>query len=446
MTPGELDDAVQAAAAAALAALGGGPAGAEGAVGQAGVRRPRHPEQGDYASPVALRLAQETGLPAGELARAIAAGLDRHPGVRRAEAAGPGFVSIWLTARASGDLAGLIVADGQAYGRSDRLDGQRFRLDPPPDDPPLTATLSNARRGALAAATGRLLRAAGAGLSAAPGPGVTSLRIPGPAATRIPAPGPRPAGRPVAQGRQGAPVIETPPGTESPVTPSAPASLPASPGDVQNPHITSGAPTTSSTGVSPGRPPATQGLRATPSVPGTSAAGLSPANPVPDTLGQLVAAVGAGMAWYALVSWPPGVPVEIDLAVWARRTSASPAGLVQHARQRITGLGGRAAAAGISLESAFDPVRLTAREETALLSLLAGFPAVVAVAGRAGEPHRVARYLEGVAAAWSACDEACPVLPRRGPPEPELARARLTLAQAAGTVLASGLSLLGVPD
>ena len=182
------------------------------------------------------------------------------------------------------------------------------------------------------------------------------------------------------------------------------------------------------------------------SVQGTSAAGVSPANPAPGTLGQLVAAVGAGAAWYALVSWPPGVPVEIDLAVWARQTSASPAGLVQHARQRITGLGGRTAAAGISLESAFDPARLTAREETALLSLLAEFPAVVAVAGRAGEPHRMARYREGVAAAWSACDEACPVLPRRGPPAPDPARARLSQVQAAGTVLAHGRSLLDKPD
>ena len=446
MTPGELDDAVQAAAAVALTALGGGLTGAGGAVVRAGVRRPRHPEQGDYASPVALRLARETGLPAGELARAIAIGLGRHPGVRRAEAAGPGFVSIWLTARASGDLAPLIVADGQAYGRSDRLAGQRFRLDPPPGDPPLMATLSQARRGALAAATGRLLRAAGAGLSAASGPGVTSLRIPGPAATRTSAPGPQAAGRPVAQGRQEALVIQTPPVTESSVTPSAPASPPASPGDAQDPHITSGAPATSSTGLPLDGPPASQGLQVTSSVQGTSAAGVLPAGPAPGTLGQLAAAVGAGAAWYALVSWPPGVPVEIDLAVWARRTSASPAGLVQHVRQRITGLGERAAAAGISLESAFDPARLTAHEETALLSLLADFPAVVAVAGRAGEPHRVARYLEGVAAAWSACDEACPVLPRRGPPAPDLARARLTLAQAAGTVLASGLSLLGVPD
>jgi len=443
VTPGELDDAVQAAAAAALTAFGASPVGAGG---RAGVRRPRHPEQGDYASPVALRLARETGLPAGELARAIAIGLGRHPGVRRAEAAGPGFVSIWLTARASGDLAGLIVADGQAYGRSDRLAGQRFRLDPPPGDPPLTATLSQARRGALAAATGLMLRAAGAGLSAASGPGVTSLRIPGPAATRTSAPGPQGAGGPVAQGRPETPVIQTPPVTASSATPSVPASPPASPGDAQDPHITSGAPVASNTGLPPDGPPASQGLQVTSSVQGASPAGVLPAGPAPGTLGQLAAVVGAGAARYALVSWPPGVPVEIDLAVWARRTSTSPAGLVQHARQRITGLGGRVAAAGISLESAFDPARLTAREETALLSLLADFPALVAVAGRAGEPHRVARYLESVAAAWSACDEACPVLPRRGPPAPDLARARLTLAQAADTVLASGLSLLGVPD
>ena len=189
MTPGELDDAVQAAAAAALAALGGGRGrGAR----RAGPGCAGHGTRSRAITPRRWRCGwpRETGLPAGELARAIAVGLGRHPGVRRAEAAGPGFVSIWLTARASGDLAGIIVADGQAYGRSDRLAGQRFRLDPPPEDPPLMATLSQARHAALAAATGRLLRAAGAELSAAPGPGVTSLRIPGPAATRTSAPGP----------------------------------------------------------------------------------------------------------------------------------------------------------------------------------------------------------------------------------------------------------------
>jgi len=433
VTPGELDDAVLAAAAVALAALGADPAGA---AGQAGVRRPRHPEQGDYASPVALRLAKATGFPASELAGVIAAELGRHPGVRRAEAAGPGFVSIWLTVQASGDLAGIIVADGRAYGHSDLLTGKRFQLVPAPDDPPLTAlppddpspdglaftaplpddpspddrlltaALSHARHAALSAAAGRLLLAAGAELSGAAGPGVTSLRIPGPAATRTSAPGPPLIGLSI----------------------------------TRDPQDTGSAQATSPSGPSTAGLPVAQGAQ------GTSSAGSSEASLVPGTLAHLVAAVGAATAWYALVSWPPGVPVEIDLAVWARRTSASPAWMVRHTRQRIAGLGGRVAAVGISLESGFDPGRLTAREETALLSLLAEFPAMVAVAGRTGEPHRVARYLESVAAAWPACHEVCPVLPRRGRPEPDLARARLTLAEAAGTVLANGLSLLGVPD
>jgi arginyl-tRNA synthetase len=433
VTPGELDNAVLAAAAVALAALGADPAGA---AGRAGVRRPRHPEQGDYASPVALRLAKATGLPASDLAGVIAAELGRHPGVRQAEAAGPGFVSIWLTAQASGDLAGIIIADGRAYGHSDLLAGKRFQLVPASDDPPLpalqpddlspdgppftpllagdpspggrllTAALSYARHAALSAAAGRLLLAAGAELSGAAGPGVTSLRIPGPAATRTSAPGP--------------PLI--------------------GPSIAPDPQDTGTAQTASRSG------PSTAGRSVAHEAQGTSSAGASAPSLMPGTLGHLVAAIGAGTAWYALVSWPPGVPVEIDLAVWARRTSASPAWMVRHARQRIAGWGGRVTAVGISLESGFDPGRLTAGEETALLSLLAEFPAMVAVAGRAGEPHRVARYLESVAAAWSACDEACPVLPRRGRPEPDLARARLTLAEAAGTVLANGLSLLGVPD
>ena len=378
--------------AAALTALGADPAGAAGAAGgRAGVRRPRHPGQGDYSTPVALRLAAEAGVPAGRLARAIAAELGQHPGVRQAEATGPGFVSIWLTPQESGGLAGVIVADGEAYGHSGRLAGKRFLLEPPAGLPSPAATLSDARRAALASATARLLRAAGAGLTADAEPGVTALRIPGPAPTRtraLPVPDPlTPAGLPVAPAPQGPPTTRTTPATSDP-----------------------------------------------------------PTNQAPCTLGQLVAGVEGWAAWYALVSWPPGVAAEIDLAVWARRTSASPAWAVRHARQRIAGLSGRAAAAGISLDQGYEAAMLDAHEEAALIGLLAEFPAMVAVAGRAGEPHRLARYLEGAAAAWSACDEACPVLPRRGRPAPDQAAARLTLAQAAGTVLANGLRLLGVPD
>ena len=54
------------------------------------------------------------------LAGAIAVELGRHPGVRRADAAGPGFVCIWLTVQASGDLAGIISLGDLATDAADQ--------------------------------------------------------------------------------------------------------------------------------------------------------------------------------------------------------------------------------------------------------------------------------------------------------------------------------------
>jgi DALR anticodon binding domain len=52
-----------------------------------------------------------------------------------------------------------------------------------------------------------------------------------------------------------------------------------------------------------------------------------------------------------------------------------------------------------------------------------------------------------VAAGWLACKQAAPAMPFGGaaaPDEPELANARLVLADAARAVLASGLALTGI--
>jgi hypothetical protein len=59
----------------------------------------------------------------------------------------------------------------------------------------------------------------------------------------------------------------------------------------------------------------------------------------------------------------------------------------------------------------------------------------------------VPRYLEQVAVAWLACTQAAPALPFGGlaaPSEPEVASARLVLANAVRAVLASGLALTGI--
>ncbi|MFJ5044984.1 ArgS-related anticodon-binding protein NrtL [Streptomyces sp. NPDC088719] len=79
-----------------------------------------------------------------------------------------------------------------------------------------------------------------------------------------------------------------------------------------------------------------------------------------------------------------------------------------------------------------------------LLDLLADHPGVLLAAARHRAPDRVARQLEAVAHAFFDFHDSCPPLPA-GDEKPSAAhRARLALAEAAGTVLAGGLSLLGI--
>lgn len=83
-------------------------------------------------------------------------------------------------------------------------------------------------------------------------------------------------------------------------------------------------------------------------------------------------------------------------------------------------------------------------EALALLALVADHPAVLAAAARHRAPDRLARHLEAVADAFFDFHDAASPLPA-GDEKPSAAhRTRLALAEAAGTVLAGGLSLLGV--
>ncbi|MFE2206293.1 ArgS-related anticodon-binding protein NrtL [Streptomyces rubiginosohelvolus] len=79
-----------------------------------------------------------------------------------------------------------------------------------------------------------------------------------------------------------------------------------------------------------------------------------------------------------------------------------------------------------------------------LLDLIADHPGVLLAGARHRAPDRVARQLEAVAHAFFDFHDSCPPLPA-GDEKPSAAhRARLAIAEAAGTVLAGGLSLLGI--
>jgi arginyl-tRNA synthetase len=91
--------------------------------------------------------------------------------------------------------------------------------------------------------------------------------------------------------------------------------------------------------------------------------------------------------------------------------------------------------------------RLSDPTELALIRELAGWPRVVESAAEAHEPHRIAFYLQGVAASFHTLwnkgkDEA--TLRFILASDAELTRARLALVRGVATVIASGLAVIGV--
>ncbi len=84
------------------------------------------------------------------------------------------------------------------------------------------------------------------------------------------------------------------------------------------------------------------------------------------------------------------------------------------------------------------------REVREVWAAMAEYSGVVEAAARHRAPDRVARHLEVTADAWLRCHEVCPPLPVGEEKPSAVHRARLALAEAAGTVLAHGLHLLGI--
>jgi arginyl-tRNA synthetase len=166
------------------------------------------------------------------------------------------------------------------------------------------------------------------------------------------------------------------------------------------------------------------------------------------TIDYIVGAIGVDAARYALARYSLDSPIDLDLDLWTRHSSDNPVYYVQYAHARIASLLRAAAELGITRGGTYDPGLLSHVRENDLLRALAEFPGVVASAAEVRQPHRIASYLEDLASAYHRFYDTCRVLPRDGQSLDDLGRARLWLADAARTVLANGLGLLGVtaPD
>ncbi|MFI8765165.1 ArgS-related anticodon-binding protein NrtL [Streptomyces sp. R-07] len=155
-------------------------------------------------------------------------------------------------------------------------------------------------------------------------------------------------------------------------------------------------------------------------------------------------------------AYEPGT-LGVDAARWALLRAApgdrpldGPPLLVQHERNSLFRV--RYAHARVrrllanGLQLGFTPAYETDIPAPELLGVLGDHPVVLLTAARHRAPDRVARHLEATADALLAFQHS--VLPL-GDEKPSAAhRSRLALAEAAGTVLAGGLSVLGIsaPD
>jgi len=161
------------------------------------------------------------------------------------------------------------------------------------------------------------------------------------------------------------------------------------------------------------------------------------------TLRELVDEVGRDAVRYFFLMRRGDSHLVFDVDLAKSQTEENPVFYVQMAHARMSGIfrvAGRAPDA-VQPQGA-DVTRLDEPEELELMKELAEFPAIVAGAAQALEPHRLTGYLETLARLAHAWYHKYRVLG-----EPEEA-ARLVLAAAVRQVLGNGLRLLGIsaPD
>ncbi|WP_327177981.1 DALR anticodon-binding domain-containing protein [Streptomyces sp. NBC_01335] len=355
------------------------------------VERTRPGGSGDYACAVALQLARPAALPAHEVARILKDRIAAEPGIGRVEITGPGFLNLTLDASADGAarvaLVREVAARGAAYGHGTALSGRA----------PLLPYAAEVRAAVTADAVAALLRSQGA----------------------------------------------------------APRTVPTGPAD----------PAWSGLGVAAGTEAGTGS--------GAEAGAAGTMRPVPAGVpaADLLVRLGSDAARWGLLRAAGHDRAALDDGLLVQ-TAANPLFLVRYAHSRAHAVTRAARALGLrATPDAYDdgarddaardhgaPDHTATRHPAApdhgapfgepaalaLAALLADHPAVLLAAARHRAPDRLARHLEAVAHAFFDFHDACPPLPA-GDEKPSAAhRSRPALAEATGTVLAGGLSLLGI--
>lgn len=165
-------------------------------------------------------------------------------------------------------------------------------------------------------------------------------------------------------------------------------------------------------------------------------------------LRDVVDRVGKDVTRFIMLTRRQDVGIDFDFAKVTEQTRDNPVFYIQyaHARTRSILRHGETLVGKEEFNEKLTKL-LTDPAELDIIKLLAGWPRQVEIAAMVREPHRIAFYLNDVAAAfhglWNKGKENTE-LRFIDPENGELTKARLFLVQAIATVIASGLTLFGI--
>ena len=162
------------------------------------------------------------------------------------------------------------------------------------------------------------------------------------------------------------------------------------------------------------------------------------------TLSDVLDSVGKDILRFIMLTRRSDQSMDFDYAKVTEQSRENPVFYVQYAHARAMSV---LKQASIKADSSADLSLLNDDAELALIRMLASYPRFIEAAADAHEPHRIAFYLNDLAASFHA-------LWNKGRDHPELkfiiegqddvTAARLRMVEATGLVIRSGLAMLGV--
>ena len=163
------------------------------------------------------------------------------------------------------------------------------------------------------------------------------------------------------------------------------------------------------------------------------------------TLADVVSEVGKDVVRFTMLTRKPEAQMDFDFAKVVEASKDNPVFYVQYAHARICSTLRKGAEAGFAPSA--QGLELLGEEELTLIKQAAQFPRLVEAAAVAREPHRIAFFLEELAAAFHSYWNVGNDRPDKRflvAQDGTLTGARLFLAAQIGQVVRNGLALLGV--